>query len=60
MNKTIDPRTTRRTVAGPDYERNSALWSQYRVINRHVDPTTERLLTVVLEKKPEFCTVKVC
>jgi hypothetical protein len=56
--KIIDPRTTRRTVAGPAYERNPALYGQYRVINSFRNPATGQLEQVVLEKKPELCGVK--
>lgn len=53
--KTIDPKTTRRTVDAQHYAKNSALYATYRVLATEVDPTTERPVRVVLERKPEFC-----
>jgi hypothetical protein len=53
--KTIDPRTTRRTLTKAAYDRNSALYATYRVIGHQTDPYTQEVSHVVLEKKPEFC-----
>ena len=44
----IDPRTTRRTITLDHFEKNSALWAQYRVL-------AYTQSGVLLEKKPEFC-----
>jgi hypothetical protein len=53
--KTIDPRTTRRTMTKVAYDRNSALYAIYRVIGHQTDPYTQEVSHVILEKKTEFC-----
>lgn len=56
MNKQpIDPRTTRRSVSADKYERNSALYSTYEVVNRTHGTSRTEPGVVVIQKKPEFC-----
>ena len=47
MNKTIDPRTTRRRIPATDWQRNAARYATYKPVG-----TDGHWL--VLERKPEF------
>lgn len=52
----IDPRTTRRRVPFAEYQRNTALYAQYRILGTEgigYDLATPR--DVVIQKKDEFC-----
>lgn len=55
MPKTIDPRTTRKHVRYEVYQRNAALYAQYRVLAQETDAYTGKPSAVLLEKKPEHC-----
>ena len=48
IKQAIDPKTTRRTVSAEKYQRNSALFATYEVLQRDRD-------SVVLQRKAEFC-----
>lgn len=54
-NSPIDPRTTRRTVPYDKWERNTALYSTYEVLQVERDLALNRPSCVVLQRKPEFC-----